>query len=123
MAEQGPSARYSRKNSAVVSRLWKGKRVWGLIVFLTVLLVAYVVQECTLSKASLRRVLATSQAVSQSLDASKGKLKSEQKSNMRSAWGIAVATDEVLKLSSQLVFGTSSSTEAQAGNSVTAHGK
>src|SRR5438034_6477715 len=101
MTGHKPSAGCSGKDSASVGRLSKGKRLWLLpVVVLTGLLA--IVQEFVLSRAVLRRVLASSWGASQSLDPSKGKPGSERKADMRSAWGIAVATDEVLKLSSQL---------------------
>ena len=104
MTEHKPSAVLcSGKDSGAVDRVSKGKRLWLLLVIvLTGLWAVSGVQEIVLSKASLQRVLATGPGASQSLDPSKGRPESEKKTNMRSAWGIAVATDEVLKLSSQL---------------------
>jgi mannonate dehydratase len=102
MTKHQPSAGCFGKVSAAAGRLFKGKRLWLLVVVLAGLLEVSVVQESVLSKAPLWSVLATSPVASQFLDQSKGKAGSEKQPNMRSAWGIAAATDEVLKLSAQL---------------------
>src|SRR5687768_7752153 len=89
MTKHQSSAGYARKAFASPGGLVRGKRFWLLVLALLGLL-------------ALRNLSPTTPVASQSLDRSKGKAGSEKQPNMRSAWGIAAATDEVLKLSAQL---------------------
>jgi mannonate dehydratase len=100
MANHQLSEGGSAKGSAAAGRPLS--RLWVLVLVFASLVALRVVHESVLSKVLLRSVLATTPVASQPLDPSKGKLGKETQPNMRAAWGIAAATDEVLKLSAQL---------------------
>lgn len=102
MVKHRLSAGWTKYWPTAVARKPKARQLWLLVVVFASLVAGLVAWQSASATPPLQALPSSSSVASQSLDRSKGKTGNENQPNMRSSWGIAVATDEVLKLSAQL---------------------